>query len=254
MRAVLIAFVLFSGVAHADELTVARMHYQRGTKAYDLGFYEDAIREYMLAYQAKDDPAILYNLAQVNRLAGHAPEALRLYRIYLLKLPRAQNRSDVEHKIGELERTIAKQQKGLPPDQLIRPNPPVAESAPPPPVEPPAEPPAPPAAAPAPAPPAAVETARPVQRPSRGLKIGGLSSGAVGIAALGVGVGMAALATQTSDEISRSATFDPGRLGDFRTYQTLEGVFLGVGAAALVSGVVIYAVAWHRSGSPRLGK
>jgi tetratricopeptide (TPR) repeat protein len=254
--------------AHADERAVARDHYQRGTRAYDLGFYEEAIHHYMLAYQAKDDPALLYNIAQANRLAGHAQEALRFYRVYLVKLPRAPNRDDVEHKIAELEKIIVKQQRGLPPDQVIKPSdapPPLPTPATPatpapsrPPVAAPSsEPTAPPEVkrssdAPPPPPPVSVVIARPAaeRRAARRLQIAGGVTLGLGVALVGVGGAFAGLAAQSADEINRSAIFDPARLDDFRARQSLEGVFLGLGAAAVVSGVVVLAVGSHRSVSP----
>src|SRR2546423_2920568 len=112
MRAIcFLVVVLTASTVVADERALARDHYVKGTKAFDLGLYEDAIREYMLAYQAKDDPALLYNIGQAHRLAGHAPDALRFYRIYLTKLPNTPNRTDVENKIGEPQKTVDQQQK-----------------------------------------------------------------------------------------------------------------------------------------------
>src|SRR5262245_12068524 len=110
MRLVIALLIAHVGFAHADDRALAREHYQRGTKAFDLGFYEQAIREYTAAYQAVDDPAILYNLGQANRLAGHHQDAARFYRIYLTKVPRAGNREDVEHKIAELDKTVEQQE------------------------------------------------------------------------------------------------------------------------------------------------
>src|SRR4051812_33273391 len=65
------------------DTNAARTHYERGTRFYDLGKYDDAVHEFEAAYEAKGDPAFLYNLAQSHRLAGHVDEALRYYRTYL---------------------------------------------------------------------------------------------------------------------------------------------------------------------------
>ena len=100
---------LSAGVARGDDQGAARDHYVKGTRAYELGIYDEAIAEYMAAYKAKDDPALLFNLGQAHRLAGHAAEALRFYKTYLAKLPEADNRADVEAKIRELKELIEKQ-------------------------------------------------------------------------------------------------------------------------------------------------
>ena len=95
----------------APNFAAAREHYQKGTKAFELGIYQEAIDEYVAAYKIIDDPAILYNLAQSHRLAGHIPEALRFYRQYLVKNPRAENRTECESRIAELGKTIEQQKK-----------------------------------------------------------------------------------------------------------------------------------------------
>ena len=96
---------LSAGVARGDDQGTARDHYIKGTRAYELGLYDEAIAEYMAAYKAKDDPALLFNLGQAHRLAGHPAEALRFYKTYLAKLPEANNRADVESKIRDLRGT-----------------------------------------------------------------------------------------------------------------------------------------------------
>src|ERR1041384_712753 len=93
--------------ARAEDAASAREHYERGTKFYDIGKYDDAIREFEAAYEAKSDPAIIYNLAQAHRLAGHNQEALQLYRNYLRYVPPPPNRADIEERIRGLEKVIA---------------------------------------------------------------------------------------------------------------------------------------------------
>jgi tetratricopeptide (TPR) repeat protein len=107
----LVAVVLSVGwavaPAHAEDKNAAKDHWERGTKFYDIGKYDDAIKEFEAAYEAKSDPAFLYNLAQSHRLAGHNNEALRLYRTYLRYVPKAPNRSDIEDRNKELEKAGA---------------------------------------------------------------------------------------------------------------------------------------------------
>jgi tetratricopeptide (TPR) repeat protein len=117
------------GTACADDLSAARDHYAKGTSAFDLGLYEEAISEYMAAYKAKNDPALLYNIAQSYRLAGHAPDALRSYKMYLQKNSDATNREEVATKIAELQKLIDQQTKaksGPPPDSPKQVEPPTS--------------------------------------------------------------------------------------------------------------------------------
>ena len=117
--------VAFVAPARADDAAVeaqlaqAREHYVKGTKAFELGLYEEAIAEYMIAYKSKDDPALLFNLGQANRLAGHLPEATRFYRLYLRKDPAAPNRAEIEARIAELERLSASRPRALPTPTLV---------------------------------------------------------------------------------------------------------------------------------------
>src|SRR6266542_6683647 len=56
--------------ADANVNALARRHFREGSKAYSLGDFARAIREYRAAFEAKADPAFLYNIAQSYRLAG----------------------------------------------------------------------------------------------------------------------------------------------------------------------------------------
>jgi tetratricopeptide (TPR) repeat protein len=97
--------------ANTDSKTAAREHYARGTSYYDLGKYDDAIKEFEAAYQLKNDPAFLYNLAQSYRLAGNAERALHFYRTYLRYMPKAPNRAEIGDRIAALEKQVAAEAK-----------------------------------------------------------------------------------------------------------------------------------------------
>jgi tetratricopeptide (TPR) repeat protein len=235
------------GVARADERATAREHYFKGTKAFDLGLYEEAITEYQAAYKAKDDPALLYNIAQAHRLAGHAPEALRFYKVYLSKLPHAANRPEVEVKIAELEKLVEQQKKTtreLPPDQ-VKPIELTPRSEAPPPTEPVPTPetrsPPPPAEAPPPA----------IDRSAgRTKKIAGFAVAGVGVALLAAGAGLTAVAKQ--DESDLAVQYDPGKESAGKTFATVGPVLLGVGAAAAVAGVVVAALGFRDAKAARV--
>lgn len=94
--------ILLVGTARADDVAAARDHYRAATKAYEVGQYDEAIREFASAYKLKDDPTILFNLGQAHRLAGHKMEALRAYRNYLNRVPNAPNREEVQRQIAVL--------------------------------------------------------------------------------------------------------------------------------------------------------
>src|SRR6185503_4516701 len=98
---VLTAALLTAATARAQEAakpgdnkTAAKEHYNRGTSFYDLGKYDEAIKEFEAAYQLKNDPAFLYNLAQSYRQAGNHERAVHFYKTYLRYVPNAKNRAD----------------------------------------------------------------------------------------------------------------------------------------------------------------
>ena len=89
-----------------------RAHYQRASRAYDLGKFFDAIDEYQVIYEIDGDPVMLYNLAQAYRLAEQPEKAIQFYRRYLQRAPEARNREAVEEKIGVLVKALAERHKG----------------------------------------------------------------------------------------------------------------------------------------------
>src|SRR5450432_417854 len=116
MLLMLVGAVGTGSVARAAELTPAqklemKQLYERATRAYDVGKYNEAIEEYQKAYEIGGDPPMLYNIAQAYRLNDQPGEALRFYRRYLQRAPSARNREDVERKIADLEKSVEEKRK-----------------------------------------------------------------------------------------------------------------------------------------------
>lgn len=103
--------------ARADDVAQAREHAQKGLSAYALGQYARAASEYEQAFALKADPALLYNAAQAQRLAGNKARALLLYQNYLRLFQDQPNRPEVERHITELQHAIEseKQAQSAPP-------------------------------------------------------------------------------------------------------------------------------------------
>jgi tetratricopeptide repeat protein len=87
------------------------LHYERATRAYDLGKYPEAIDEYQKAYEIDGDPVMLYNIAQAYRLNDQPQDAVHFYRRYLQRSPDARNRDDVERKITALDKLLEERRK-----------------------------------------------------------------------------------------------------------------------------------------------
>jgi len=237
--------------AWAIDENAARQHFERATNAFTKGKYEDAAREYLLAYRASNDSSLLFNVAQSQRLAGHYSSALQYYRMYLQNTPDASDRRDVERQIREMEKKLGTSPTTPAPAPTPPPAPaPTPTPAPPPPkviVRPPPEPdqimaPAPtPAPTSAPAP--AVET---VPSAGRGKIIGGGVALGVGVALVATGIAFGALAQQAGDDLTNAnragQPFDPAKQSTGKTDTIVEGVCLGIGAAAAVAGAVVLGI------------
>lgn len=81
----------------------AAARYRHGVELYSDGDYEGAIVEFKLAYAAGGPPALLFNIAQAQRAAGHDQEALAYYKEYLRLVPDAPNRADVEERMSAIQ-------------------------------------------------------------------------------------------------------------------------------------------------------
>ena len=241
--------------ARAAELTPQQKQdmkqlYERATRAYDVGKYNEAIEEYQKAYEIGGDPPMLYNIAQAYRLNDQPGEALRFYRRYLQRAPNARNREDVERKIAELEKIVEDRRKAA---AAVAPPPVVAP--PPAPAPAPVTSPSAPVASPAtPAPEGAGTAAGGVgaqtppaedEGPSRARKIVSWSLIGVGVATLGTGIVFGIMAKQKSNSVSDMSNladkvrFDPNLEHDGKVYNNL---FLGLGiagAAVAVTGTIL---------------
>jgi tetratricopeptide (TPR) repeat protein len=128
-RALVAALLIILGASthahaeHVDDVEAARAHYAKGKRLYDLGRFPEAAKEYEAAYQAKDDPALLFNLGQAHRLAGNHPQALLAYKAYIRNVPGAQNRREVEARINEMQVIVEHQTRTnqSPPQGTIEP-------------------------------------------------------------------------------------------------------------------------------------
>jgi len=212
----------------------AEAHYQKGMKAYTLGRFEDAIEEFEKAYELRQEPIFLYNIAQSHRQNSNPQRAVFFYRRYLEAEPGAKNRADIEKRIKDLEASASPRTEpaALTPPPTTSPAIPPA-SAPPQPAEPPPTVVEPPPLAPVQA------QATPQPSAGRGLRIAGIAVGAVGLAGAATGVFLVLHANSLHDEAVKGV-YDDGKYQDAKTFRTLGWVSLGVGAAAVATGGVLY--------------
>jgi len=254
----LVACILSRGeAAQAQDTASAKAHFKSGTTFYDLGKYDDAIREFEAAYEAKSDPAFLFNLAQAHRLAGHTTEALHFYRTYLRYVPNPPNLADIQSNVQALEKQAAQQGPNTapPPPTSTTPTPVTVPPSPatntpsgtePPPsnLPPPSIPPPGPSGAydpqmgmpPQPPPAPAIEAPSPRIRSG---KIVAVIGGAV--FATGVVFGLAA--QSASQKVEKATTFDPAVERSGKAYETMQWIGCLAGAALVGTGVYMYLTA-----------
>jgi tetratricopeptide (TPR) repeat protein len=117
----------------AAPTVAAREKAKRAAVLFSLGRFEEAAVIYEQLYEEfPEQQALLYNLAQIQRMAGNHERALFLYRRYLANSPNASNRAEVERRIAELERAVAEIKKAQsPPNELAPSEIPPSQSPPP---------------------------------------------------------------------------------------------------------------------------
>lgn len=267
--------------ARADDVNLAREKYRHATKLFDLGRYGEAAKEFEAAYEAKDDPALLYNIAQAYRLAGENADAVRSYRSFLRRSAHANTSADrkrvadVEARIAELEKLMEQQRKSKEdgPAGIIssgldaghraptaassttseRAAVASAEAAPainPPPTADTVTP-----ARPGAVPVASGSSARPSK--ARTLTVVGAALAAAGGAVLVGGIVCAALARSTSDQVTNPApgsTFDASLESKGKLESSLAVPLLVGGGAIAVTGVALAIVGWKTGRDERAAK
>jgi tetratricopeptide (TPR) repeat protein len=243
---------LYAGSAQAQlspqQKNEMKLHYDKATRAYDVGKYPEAIEEYQKAYEIGGDAAMIYNIAQAYRLSDQLSEAIRFYRRYLQRSPAAPNREIVERRIAELEKVVEERKKSG--TTYATPVPPPAPTPQPVPYNPPIPQPPPPVAAPPPiatsppSPPPPFEPT-PAPRVSRGRLYGGLLVMAGGALLGGAAVWQGKIAQEKADKLSSqsqqmaSVAFNPAvetNGKNANTFAILLGSFSGI---ALVAGGIL---------------
>jgi tetratricopeptide (TPR) repeat protein len=261
--AVLTAALLCAATARAqdakpvDAKTAAKEHYTRGTSFYDLGRYDDAIKEFEAAYQLKNDPAFLYNLAQSYRQAGKHDQAVHFYKTYLRYVPKAPNKADIEEKIKAEEQLLAQQGSGTAPPPVTTTPPATTNTTPPPGSEPPvvivppSNNPPPPTLPPGYAPPAA--TASAPSDPGRKFRIAGIATAGAGAVMWVIGIVEWRRAVSASNDIETAAmngtAFDPAVQSRGKSAETAQWWLYGLGTLAVAGGAGLWFYGQHVTAS-----
>lgn len=103
--------LLACGVARAqsdDDVTRARTHFEAGRALYQLGNYNEALREFAAGYQLAPRPQFLLNLGQCYRKLDDLANARAMYQRYLHDAPPSDaERPQAEQILAEIDKRIA---------------------------------------------------------------------------------------------------------------------------------------------------
>jgi len=266
-RTVLIVTLLWVGLLPApaqanpgtvsDPTAEAREHYQLANQHYELGRWDEAIAEYMLAYELRPDPSFLYDLAQSYRRKGELKRAVDLYRNYLLKDPKTPLRREVEDRIAALEKQLdppglAERKDTAPPPSVVTES--VATEGHPPSGPAPTESAPPPTVGPIHAAPALATEPTPTPAPTkRNWKAAKWIALGVGGAALATGAFFSWRTYALTGQLERADRYDPGVARAGQHAQTLQWVGYGVGAGAVAASAGLFLLEFHAHRSTTVG-
>jgi tetratricopeptide (TPR) repeat protein len=107
----IVACLLFSLVPASSRADAgdeaARVHFQSGTRYFDRGEYEAAIREFSAAHELSGRPQLLYNLYLAHERLGQYPEAAETLAGYLEQVEEIESRERLELRLENLRRRVA---------------------------------------------------------------------------------------------------------------------------------------------------
>ncbi|MCA1663140.1 MAG: tetratricopeptide repeat protein [Myxococcales bacterium] len=94
-----------------DPVTRARTHFEAGRALYQLGNYDEALREFAAGYQLVPRPQFLLNLGQCYRRLDELENARAMYQRYLHDAPPTDlERSQAQQILAEIDKRIADRQ------------------------------------------------------------------------------------------------------------------------------------------------
>jgi len=217
VRLVCISIVLALLGGHAVAGSDDEQLYREGQAAYDAKRYDEAIAKWEQSYAISKLPALMFNLAQAHRLAGHCREAVAAYKKFVALDPEASDAPTATQLIGELEPTCPAEVE--PPDTQPDKPPPHGPGT----------------------------TSHVVDR-GHGKRVFGAVVAGTGLALVATGLYFGNHATSLADEVRTAcasgcewATVEDKDAAGKRA-ELLQYVFLGSGAAAIVAGVATYAI------------
>jgi hypothetical protein len=236
----------------------AKVHFENGQRAFDVGKFDDAAKEFVATYELIGDPLLLYNIAQAYRLGEKPKDALFFYKRYLSRVADSPLRKEVQKRVDELSQLLSLRETTTKakPTGVIKPGDPHGVSEPEEPDVKPEKKPEQKSATTEPPkdePPKEEQPPADENAPSKKLLFLGIGAAGLGVIAAGVGVAMSVLAMARSADLERAAmmhgTFDSNLQAAESRGKTYDVVSIpcyivaGLGVAAGAALIVL----WKRS-------
>jgi tetratricopeptide (TPR) repeat protein len=228
--------VVLASPASAEKVKPKTAREKAAQKACALGDYQKGVEILADLFVETGDPNLIFNSARCYQQSGRFAQALARFQEYLRKDDHLSDadKADAGRRIRECEAALAKEAQAAPPPAAAPP--PVAPVAPP---------------APAPAPPPVkpdVSTKAapppPGDNQGKGLRVAGIVCAAVGVAAVGAGIGLTLKTRNLSSDAEKNGGGTQADEDRRKTLETWGWAGYGVGAAAIATGVVLYVAGW----------
>jgi hypothetical protein len=226
MRAIAVLLVMLAcPLAHAE--SEAERLYNQGQQAYEALRYDDALTAWERSYALSKLPALVFNIAQAQRLRGKpgdCTKATTSYRKFISLAPKSNERPQAEGFIAELAPCVEQEAKPqpvvIPPPQAVTP---------------------PATTLPAPMPPP-----REGGGGGKGKRFAGYAVGGAGLVLVATGVYFGAKARRLGDEVSDECAdgcdwnLVKDKDAEGKSAETTQYVLYGVGLAAIAAGGVLW--------------
>lgn len=235
--------------APQENKALAQEHYNAGLRAYNVGEFDQAIKDWKAAYQYLGAPDFLFNIAQAYRQKRDYAQAVFFYNSYLRGKPEAANVAEVTALRDEMQALLDAQAstETLPPMDVVDPNatetaatPTALKSA----TETASEIPGQGASAGA-----GEVTLRDSPPPSDGktLRLVGVIAGGTGVAFVATGIAFALFASSTESDLEKAAANGEAWSDEFSDMEdsaersaTIGTVLIVTGVVAIVGGAATY--------------
>ena len=226
-----LAMVCSAGTAFADKPLSKVAKEKAAKKACATGNFAKGVDILADLFIDTNDFSYVYNQGRCYQQNNQWTQAVSRFREYLRKATdiSESDRAETERQIADCEQSMGKTAQVAPPPVMATPPVPVVQPAPPPQTP-------------------EAETSKVSSKPEpsppdvnrgRGLRVTGIILAAVGVAAVGTGVGLALKSQSLSTkDYSRS------REDERASLKTWGLVSYGVGAAAIATGAILYIVGW----------